>query len=337
MSKPLLEVKNLRKVFAKPGGMFSRKDEEGIPAVDDISFHINPNETLGLVGESGCGKTTTGKSLLKLSSISGGQVFFNGEDITDLKEKDFRPYRKDMQMIFQDLDAALNPNMKIFDVLKEAVKIHNKEMSDDQVKSRVTELMEMVNLQQGKLTNFPTELSGGEKRRVGIARALAVQPKFIVADEPTSALDVSIQAQVVNLMIDLQRQLGLSYLFISHDLPLVEMLSHRIAVMYLGRIVEMGPAEQIAKSPRHPYTRILWSSMVDAGGSTKEASVQTAESDDSWGVYDFARPEGGCRFAPRCPIYEEKGRPEICTNAAEEPVIKQDTQEHVVACHFPIK
>ena len=333
MSKPLLEIKNLKKHFSQGGGLFSNKaDENSIPAVDDISLHVGHNETLGLVGESGCGKTTTGKAILKLNSATSGEVWFDGTDITQLKEKEFRPYRKQMQMIFQDLDAALNPKMKIYDVLKEAIMVHHKDLSDEQVKSRVKELMEMVNLQQGKLTNLPTELSGGEKRRVGIARVLAVQPRFIVADEPTSALDVSIQAQVVNLMLDLQKQLGLSYLFISHDLHLVEILSHRIAVMYLGRIVEMGPAEQIAHTPKHPYTKILWSSLSD--GSVKEAKNHSDES--NWGVYDFARPSGGCRFAPRCPVYEEKGRPSICTEVGKEPILTDDANTHVVACHFPL-
>ncbi|MDH5546928.1 MAG: ABC transporter ATP-binding protein [Gammaproteobacteria bacterium] len=336
MKKPIIEVKNLKKHFAQKGGLFSGSDSDStIPAVDDISFHVYPNETLGLVGESGCGKTTSGKAILKLNSVTDGQILYNGTDITSLKEKEFRPYRKDIQMIFQDLDAALNPTMKIYDVLKEAVMIHNKELSEDQVKSRIKELMEMVNLQLGKLTNFPTELSGGEKRRVGIARALAVQPKFIVADEPTSALDVSIQAQVVNLMLDLQKNLGLSYLFISHDLHLVEILSHRIAVMYLGRIVEMGPAKAIAKTPKHPYTQILWSSLGD--GSAKEADSRPQEEGTNWGVYDFARPTGGCRFAPRCPIYAEKGQPALCTDPNNEPRLQTDSDEHIVACHFPLK
>ena len=333
MSKPLLEIKNLKKHFSQGGGLFSNKSEQNsIPAVDDISLHVGHNETLGLVGESGCGKTTTGKAILKLNSASSGEIHFDGTDITHLKEKEFRPYRKQMQMIFQDLDAALNPKMKIYDVLQEAITVHHAELSDEQVKVRVKELMEMVNLQQGKLTNYPTELSGGEKRRVGIARVLAVQPRFIVADEPTSALDVSIQAQVVNLMLDLQKQLGLSYLFISHDLHLVEILSHRIAVMYLGRIVEMGPSERIANTPKHPYTKILWSSLSD--GAVKEA--KNVSDDSNWGVYDFARPSGGCRFAPRCPVYEEKGRPSICTEENKEPLIADSPSEHVVACHFPL-
>ena len=336
MSKPLLQVKNLKKHFAQKSSIFSsgKKEDNVIPAVDDISFDVAANETLGLVGESGCGKTTTGKSILKLNSLQGGQVIYDGVDITQLKEKEFRPYRTQMQMIFQDLDAALNPKVQVQSVLKEAIKIHNKELSDDQVKSRIKELMEMVNLQQGKLTNYPTELSGGEKRRVGIARALAVQPRFIVADEPTSALDVSIQAQVVNLMLDLQKQLGLSYLFISHDLHLVEILSHKIAVMYLGRIVEMGPAQSIAKTPKHPYTQILWSSLTD--GKIKEADNSSHRDDENWGVYDFARPTGGCRFSPRCPVYAAKGKPDICTDASNEPHLSSADNGHVVACHFPL-
>ena len=336
MSQPLLQVKNLKKYFSQKKSFFSGGGGENIiTAVDGISFDIRENETLGLVGESGCGKTTTGKSILKLNSMQGGEIIYDGADITNLNEKQFRPYRTQMQMIFQDLDAALNPKVQVQSVLREAIKIHNKELSDEQVKLRINELIEMVNLQKGKLTNYPTELSGGEKRRVGIARALAVQPRFIVADEPTSALDVSIQAQVVNLMLDLQKNLGLSYLFISHDLKLVEILSHKIAVMYLGRIVEMGTADSVANAPKHPYTQILWSSLSD--GKIKEADNSDKKEDENWGVYDFARPAGGCRFAPRCPVYAAKGKPDICVDPNNEPQVGSDQNEHIVACHFPLR
>jgi oligopeptide/dipeptide ABC transporter ATP-binding protein len=225
-----------------------------------------------------------------------------------------------MQMIFQDLDAGLNPKMRVRDILREALTVFERP-SDAELARRSRELLEQVNLKESKLTSFPTELSGGEKRRVGIARVLAVRPRLIVADEPTSALDVSIQAQVVNLLRELQKHLGLAYLFISHDLPVVELVSHKVAVMYLGRIVEMGLAEAIARAPRHPYTQVLWSSA---------AEKRTTET----GVFDFERPARGCRFAPRCPLYQANGRPAICTDPASEPRLRDVGNGQVVACHF---
>ncbi|MDH5229707.1 MAG: ABC transporter ATP-binding protein [Gammaproteobacteria bacterium] len=335
MAFPLLKVSNLKKHYSHKKGILqaNKQSDSIIPAVDDISFDLGVNETLGLVGESGCGKTTTGKSILKLTSSSSGSIVYKNTDITLLNEKDFRPYRKDMQMIFQDLDAALNPKVRIRDVLREAITVHHKNMSAGEIKDKTEHLISLVNLKKSKLDNRSSELSGGEKRRVGIARVLAVEPKFIVADEPTSALDVSIQAQVVNLMRDLQNEFKLSYLFISHDLQLVEILSHRVAVMYLGRIVEMGPSMEVANRPLHPYTAILWSSLHD--GNQKEA--QTAGSQEAnWGVFDFERPSTGCRFAPRCPVYLKKGKPSACTDPENEPLLNNTTQEHQVACHFPL-
>jgi len=229
-------------------------------------------------------------------------------------------------MIFQDLDAGLNPKMRVHAILREALTVYERP-SDAEIARRIRELLEQVNLKDSKLANFPAELSGGEKRRVGIARVLAVRPRLIVADEPTSALDVSIQAQVVNLLRDLQKHLGLAYLFISHDLPVVELVSQKVAVMYLGRIVEMGLAESIAHQPRHPYTRILWSSLADKR-STEVREPRT------WGVFDFEQPVSGCRFAPRCPLYQNKGRPAVCTDPASEPRLRDVGKGHVVACHF---
>ncbi|MDH5694369.1 MAG: ABC transporter ATP-binding protein [Gammaproteobacteria bacterium] len=330
MGAPLLQIKNLEKRFSKRGLLSSFGNAETVAAVDDISLYVNENETLGLVGESGCGKTTTGKMILKLATASAGQIIYDDIDITRMPEKDFRPYRSSIQMIFQDLDAALNPKMKIRDILKEAIKIHQKELNEEQVEARAKRLLELVNLKQSKMNSRPSELSGGEKRRVGIARVLAVEPKFIVADEPTSALDVSIQAQVVNLMQDLQKELGLSYLFISHDLPLVEILSHRIAVMYLGRIVETGKAEQIAKSPKHPYTAMLWSSMNHQPQSADKKAAELMN-------LDVERPKTGCRFAPRCPVFHSNGRPSVCTDPDNEPKLPvSQNDDHVVACHFPL-
>jgi oligopeptide/dipeptide ABC transporter ATP-binding protein len=324
----ILEVTDLRKHWELPRGLASALTGQGrvIPAVDGVSFYLRENETVGLVGESGCGKTTVARTVLRLTDPSGGRILFGGRDITHLRRAELRPLRREMQMIFQDLDAGLNPKMSVRAILREALTVYERP-SEAEVARRIRELLEQVNLKESKLANYPAELSGGEKRRVGIARVLAVRPRLIVADEPTSALDVSIQAQVVNLLRELQRHLGLSYLFISHDLPVVELVSHKVAVMYLGRIVEMGLAETIAHQPRHPYTRILWSSL---------AEKQTAETaaKNVGGVFDFERPTGGCRFAPRCPLYQANGRPAICTDPASAPPLRDQGQGHVVACHF---
>jgi len=339
MSGSILEVTDLRKHYSQRRGLVSVLTGQGrvIPAVDGVSFYLRQNETVGLVGESGCGKTTIGRTVLRLTDPSSGRIVFDGRDITHLSRAELRPLRREMQMIFQDLDAGLNPKMRVHAILHEALTVYERP-SEAEIASRIRELLEQVNLKNSKLANFPAELSGGEKRRVGIARVLAVRPRLIVADEPTSALDVSIQAQVVNLLRDLQKHLGLTYLFISHDLPVVELVSQKVAVMYLGRIVEMGLAESIAHQPRHPYTRILWSSLADKqnteaslsgrGGATVERAAR------AWGVFDFEQPVNGCRFAPRCPLYQDKGRPAVCTDPASEPPLRDLGKGHVVACHF---
>jgi oligopeptide/dipeptide ABC transporter ATP-binding protein len=328
MSNTILEVTDLSKHFRSRRGLASLLAGQGrvIPAVDRVSFYLKENETVGLVGESGCGKTTIGRTVLRLTDPSGGRILFGGRDITALSRAELRPLRREMQMIFQDLDAGLNPKMRVSALLREALTVYERP-SDAEIARRTRELLEQVNLKESKLANFPAELSGGEKRRVGIARVLAVRPRLIVADEPTSALDVSIQAQVVNLLRELQKHLGLAYLFISHDLPVVELVSHKVAVMYLGRIVEMGLAEAIANQPRHPYTRILWSSAADKRSTEAKAR-------DPGGVFDFEQPARGCRFAPRCPLYQQQGRPAICTDPASEPPLRDVGKGQVVACHF---
>jgi oligopeptide/dipeptide ABC transporter ATP-binding protein len=338
MSKTILEVTGLRKHFGQFLGLLATLTGETrvIPAVDGVSFYLRENETVGLVGESGCGKTTVGRTVLRLTDPSGGRIVFDGRDITAMSRAELRPLRREMQMIFQDLDAGLNPAMRVRDILREALTVHERP-GDAEIAARIRELLEQVNLKESKLANFPSELSGGEKRRVGIARVLAVRPRLIVADEPTSALDISIQAQVVNLLRDLQKHLGLSYLFISHDLPVVELVSEKVAVMYLGRIVEMGLAEDIAHRPRHPYTRILWASLSDKQNievSRRVRDVPVENERRAWGVFDFEHPSGGCRFAPRCPLYAEQGRPAICTDPASEPQLRDVGKGHVVACHF---
>jgi oligopeptide/dipeptide ABC transporter ATP-binding protein len=301
--------------------------------VDDVSFYLKENEIMGLVGESGCGKTTVGKTILQLTPATDGKIFYDGRDIAAMSPREYLPLRKEMQMIFQDLDAALNPKMRIRAILAEAIRVHHK-LSRQQVDERIDELLEQVNLKRSKLMNYPNELSGGEKRRVGIARALAVGARFLIADEPTSALDVSIQAQVVNLLKTLQQNLGLSYLFISHDLRIVELISHKVAVMYLGKIVEMGLADRIARAPRHPYTHILWSSLVEK--QSKEAAASVAGLKSDWGVFGYERPTAGCRFAPRCPVRKSKGDPPECTDADAEPELAAVGEAHQVACHFPL-
>ncbi len=333
MPKSLLEVFDLKKHFTQRRGLFSSltAEERFIPAVDGVSFYLKENETVGLVGESGCGKTTIGRTILGLTRATSGKVLFDRKDITCMPAEELRLLRSQMQMIFQDLDAGLNPKMRIREILKEAITVHHR-FSDAEVERKTRELLDQVNLKSNKLSQFPHELSGGEKRRIGIARVLGVGARFIVADEPTSALDVSIQAQVVNLLRDLQQQLGLTFLFISHDLQVVELVSHKVAVMYLGKIVEMGLAERIASKASHPYTHILWSSLVEK--QNREA-VQ-APTTGAWGVHDFERPLHGCRFAPRCPVYHAQGRPAICTDPASEPELRDLGDGHYVACHFPL-
>ncbi|MEK6748568.1 MAG: ABC transporter ATP-binding protein [Pseudomonadota bacterium] len=335
MGDAILKVTDLKKHFIQGKGLMSFMQRQTIPAVDGVSFDVNTHETLGLVGESGCGKTTTGKLILKLSQPSSGNIVYDGIDIVPMSNREFRPMRSKIQMIFQDLDAALNPKMRIGQILGETIKIHNKHLDDSAVTARMYELLEMVNLKKNKLSNFPSELSGGEKRRVGIARTLSVNPKFIVADEPTSALDVSIQAQVINLMVDLQKQLGLSYLFITHDLRLMELVSHRVAVMYLGRIVEIGDAKKVAQHPRHPYTEILWSSLhVKQSAAALKVQQHNAKAGAAWDVFDFTEEDKGCRFAPRCPVFAEKGQPQACTQ--QSPTLQDCASGHKVACHFPL-
>jgi oligopeptide/dipeptide ABC transporter ATP-binding protein len=340
MSRTILEVTDLRKDYSQRRGLISMLTGQGrvIPAVDGVSFYLRENETVGLVGESGCGKTTIGRTVLRLTDPSSGRIVFDGRDITKLSRAELRPLRREMQMIFQDLDAGLNPRMRVRDILREALTVHERPR-DAEIAGRIRELLEQVSLKESKLANFPAELSGGEKRRVGIARVLAVRPRLIVADEPTSALDISIQAQVVNLLRDLQKNLGLTYLFISHDLPVVELVSQKVAVMYLGRIVEMGLAENIAHRPRHPYTGILWSSLADKQNTEvslrlRDGVAAERERRRNWGVFDFEQPASGCRFAPRCPLYRDKGRPAVCTDPASEPQLRDVGHGHVVACHF---
>jgi peptide/nickel transport system ATP-binding protein/oligopeptide transport system ATP-binding protein len=255
-SKPLLEVKNLRTWFPVTGGVFRRHIDD-VKAVDDVSFIVEAGTTVGLVGESGSGKSTIGKSILKLIPATSGEIIFDGKQILPMTEDEFRPLRREMQMIFQDPFGSLNPRHTIFQIVGEALEIHFPEMNRDARRERVTELMKQVGLKPEMMERYPHEFSGGQRQRIGIARALAVKPRFIVCDEPVSALDVSVQAQIVNLLQDLQQELGLTYLFVAHDLGVIEHVSDQVLVMYRGKIVEAAPAESIYENPQHDYTKKL--------------------------------------------------------------------------------
>jgi len=260
----LLEVRNLKTYFPILGGVLRRKIDE-VKAVDDVSFTIREGTTVGLVGESGSGKTTIGRTILKLAPATSGEILFEGTDIQPLKESDFRAYRRQMQMIFQDPFGSLNPRMTIFQIISEPLEIHFKTMSRADRQQRVGELLDLVGLKADFMNRYPHEFSGGQRQRIGIARALAVKPKFIVCDEPVSALDVSVQAQIVNLLQDLQEELGLTYLFIAHDLAVVEHISDDVLVMYRGKIVEAASAEEIYEDPKHDYTKRLLSAVPSLG------------------------------------------------------------------------
>src|SRR5438105_10626851 len=253
---PLLEVKNLKTYFPVYGGVLRRHIDD-VKAVDDVSFTVEAGTTVGLVGESGSGKTTVGRTILKLTPATSGEIWFDGREILAMSEREFRPLRREMQMIFQDPFGSLNPRMTIFGVIGEALEIHFPKMKRAERHERVAELLRQVGLQPEMLNRYPHEFSGGQRQRIGIARALAVKPKFIVCDEPVSALDVSVQAQIVNLLQDLQEELGLTYLFIAHDLAVVEHISDQVLVMYRGKIVESASAEAIYENPQHDYTKKL--------------------------------------------------------------------------------
>lgn len=314
---PLLEVRNLVKYY--PGGG-SWLRPQAIKAVDGISFSIAYGETLGLVGESGCGKSTAAKTILRLIKPTSGEILLEGSDVAGLSSTQFRPYRRDMQIVFQDPYASLNPRMRARDIVAEPLR--NFGQSGDWDDEPVAALFERVGLDKAAMRKFPSEFSGGQRQRLGIARALALNPKLIVCDEPVSALDVSIQAQVINLLEDLQHDLGLSYLFVAHDLAVVRHISQRVAVMYLGHIVESGPVGQLYANPRHPYTKALLAAVPKVG--TNRVREKTVLKGD---LPSPANPPSGCTFRTRCPI----ARPECAVSA---PLLTQEGQQHWVACHF---
>lgn len=319
MSKntPLVEVNDLRKFFNLGGGNI-------LKAVNEVSFSIGRGETVGVVGESGCGKSTAGRTIMRLYEPTSGSVSFDGKDIYKLKGSEMKALRRNMQMIFQDPYASLNPRMTVTDIIGEALDIHKLVSSRAERKKRVEELLDLVNLNPDHAIRYPHEFSGGQRQRIGIARALAVDPKFIIADEPISALDVSIQAQVVNLMQDLQRKMGLTYLFIAHDLSMVKHISDRVAVMYLGKIVELAESSELYDNPRHPYTRALLSAIPIPDPEVEATRERIVLKGD---LPSPINPPQGCQFHTRCPVATDK-----CKKDA--PKLLEVSKGHFAACHY---
>lgn len=318
-STPLIQIKDLTKAFPIKGGIFGR-EVASVKAVQGVNLEIRRGETLGLVGESGCGKSTLGRCIIRLIEPTSGQVFLQGKDITSTKGEELRALRRKMQIIFQDPYASLNPRMTVGSIIAEPLDIHKLFDSKKDREDRVKQLLETVGLRPEHINRYPHEFSGGQRQRIGIARALAVDPEFIVCDEPVSALDVSIQAQVINLLMDLQQKLGLTYLFIAHDLKVVEHISNRVAVMYLGKVVELAESEELYKNPTHPYTRALLSAIPAPNPKRKEGRIILTGD-----VPSPIRPPSGCHFHPRCPIGVDRCKVDV-------PQLRRTRPEHATSC-----
>ena len=323
---PLVKLTGLKKHFPVTQGIIFQKKIGAVHAVDGIDLEVYPGETVGLVGESGCGKSTTARLILKLMNATGGQIMFDGHDITKLSPREMRPFRKDMQMVFQDPYASLNPRKTIGTIVAEPLRIHNTVPKEKQ-KAEVQELMRLVGLNPEHYNRYPHEFSGGQRQRIGVARALALRPKLIVADEPVSALDVSVQAQVLNLLEDLQKEFNLTYIFIAHDLSVVKHMSDRVAVMYLGKIVEMATGDTMYKNPKHPYTGALLSAVPlpdPRAAATRKRIILQGD------VPSPIDPPSGCRFHPRC------AHAQLPKCSSEEPLLTPHRPGQVAACHFPL-
>ena len=318
---PLLEVRNLKVHFPVKHGVFSRVNA-WVKAVDDVSLTVAPGETVGLVGESGCGKTTLGRAIIRLLEPTAGSVTFEGEDITTLEGAALRERRRRFQMIFQDPVGSLNPRMTVGQIIGEALDIHHLASGEQAREQRIGQLLKDVGLNPQHAQRYPHEFSGGQRQRIGIARALAVEPKLIVCDEPVSALDVSVQAQIINLLQDLQREHGLAYLFIAHDLAVVEHISHRVVVMYLGKVVESAISKVIINAPKHPYTQALLSAVPVVDPDSKRQRIVLPGD-----VPSPINPPSGCPFHPRCPVAEARCKTEV-------PALREVSAGHFAACHL---
>jgi oligopeptide transport system ATP-binding protein len=322
----LVRADQVTKYFPIKSGLVFRREMARVHAVDGVSLEVRAGETVGLVGESGCGKSTLGRCIIRLHKLTSGSVSLEGQDITNLSRRALRPVRREMQMVFQDPYASLNPRKRVGTIIADPLRIHD-QGNRQQVKRRVQELLELVGLSPEHINRYPHEFSGGQRQRIGVARALALHPKLIVADEPVSALDVSIRAQVINLLDDLQDNLGLTYIFIAHDLGVVRHVSDRIAVMYLGKIVEISPAEELYQRPVHPYTEALLSAVPIPDPDLSDQREQIVLEGD---VPSPISPPSGCRFHPRCRYASE-----ICSQE-EPPLVQHGSGGHLAACHHPL-